>query len=273
MNYLKLLENKSKETNSIVCMGIDPILEKIPIKQKPGNAILKFYLDILERIVAENVRPACVKPNIAFYEQYGFEGLRALRKLIRAYKKAKIPVILDAKEAYAKAIFEFWKADAVTIAPYMGSDSVSPFIQWCDKGKGVYVLVRTSNKGAVDLQNLNVDGTPIYKKTAERLTEWQKDGTGAVIGATYPLELEELSTFFVSSGKKIPLLIPGVGSQGGSAKDVAEILRKTNNPLYLHRINSSSEINYAYLKENTQDYAGAAVRTIKKLNDEIGPIF
>jgi orotidine-5'-phosphate decarboxylase len=277
MNFLNKLKQKANEHNSIVCMGMDPIMERIPIKGKPEEVITKFYMDILDEIIKNNIKPGIVKPNIAFYEQYGFSGLRALKKLIPAYQNAGLPVLLDAKRgdigktsrAYAKSLFEFWNVDAITIAPYMGSDSVGPFIEWCDKGKGVIILVRTSNKGAVDLQNLKVDNKPIYMKTAEKLLEWFKPGVGAVIGATYPEELQQISEFFVKSGKEIPMLIPGVGSQGGTAEEVVEALKKTNNSLAIHRINSSSGINYAYEKENTKDYAGAAVRAIKKLNKQI----
>ena len=214
-----------------------------------------------------------------------FEGLKALKEIMEKCKELGIPVLLDAKrgdigktsKAYAKALFGFWNADAITIAPYMGSDSVGPFVDYYDdlnnnSGKGVYVLCRTSNKGAVDLQNLETrNGMPIYMKTAEKLAnDWFKQGIGAVVGATYPEELEQISKYFVDSGKEIPLLIPGVGSQGGSAKEVAEALRKTGNELALHRINSSSGINFAYLKQNTDDYVSAAVNALKQIIDEIG---
>jgi len=280
MNYVERLRNKAREHSSIVCMGMDPLLDKIPLKGSPAEVIEEFYTRILESIEREGTKPAVVKPNIAFYEQYGFEGLHALKRLIAKYHSAGIPVLLDAKrgdigktsEAYAKAVFDFWAADAVTVAPYMGSDSVGPFISWGEKGKGVYVLLRTSNKGAVDIQDIKSDGKKIYQKTAEKMLEWHKPGLGAVVGATYLDELRELSSFFVNSGKEVPFLIPGGGAQGGSAAEVAEALRSTGNDILIHRINSSSEINYAYLKEGTDDFAGAAVRAIKKLNAEIGPL-
>ena len=278
MDYIEQLKSRTKQTKSIVCMGIDPVLEKIPIQEKSiEKKLTKFYLDILDAIISEKTEPAIVKPNYAFFGQYGFDGLRALKKIIEAYKKQGIPVLLDAKRgdigntsvAYAKEVFEFWQADAVTINPYLGSDSVDAFIQWCEKGKGVYMLVRTSNKGAIDLQNLEVQGTPIYMKVAQKLLDWYKPGLGAVVGATYPKELEQISKFFVGSKKHVPLLIPGVGAQGGTAQDVVEALKKSGNDLTIHRINSSSDINYAYEKQKTDDYAGAAADAIKKLNKEI----
>ncbi|MFH1439779.1 MAG: orotidine-5'-phosphate decarboxylase [Candidatus Woesearchaeota archaeon] len=324
MNYLEKLRQRTKEVNNIICVGLDPDIDKIPStgceefmnkQAEPGKAIAKFYIDILNAFISANTIPAIVKPNIAFYEQYGFKGLLALKDIIDECKRLEIPVLLDAKrgdigktsKAYAKALFEFWKADAITIAPYMGSDSVGPFLDYCGdkidvktseadnpdkKGKGVYVLVRTSNKGAVDLQNLlvcsndntasdstnNTNGKPVYMKTAEKLLEWHKPGVGAVIGATYLTELEQISSYFIEYGKQsgigdnssrqIPMLIPGVGAQGGSAKEVVEALKKTRNELAIHRINSSSGINYAYLKKGTDDYCGAAVDALKELIEQ-----
>ncbi len=281
MDFIEKLKQRTKEVNSIVCMGLDPVIDKIPFpedekKESPGRVIAYFYLDILEEMKKQNVFPAIVKPNIAFYEQYGFEGLHALKLIITKYKEAGIPILLDAKRgdigktsrAYARALFDFWDADAITIAPYMGSDSVSPFLEYCEQGKGVYVLCRTSNKGAIDMQNLVVGDVPIYMKTAEKISnDWFKQGIGAVIGATYPKELEEISKFM--QNKQVPFLIPGVGAQGGSATEVVKALKNSGQDISIHRINSSSGINYAYLKKNTDNYAKAAVDALKELNEEI----
>jgi orotidine-5'-phosphate decarboxylase len=261
-------------------MGIDPIIEKIPIKGEPRPVIEGFYLDILKEMNKRDSYPAIIKPNIAYFEQYGFDGLNALKTIINQYKSSGIPTLLDAKRgdigktstAYAKSVYEFWDSDAVTIAPYMGTDSVEPFIEWCEEGKGVYILCRTSNKGAADLQDLKVDGVPVYMKLAENIIQWHKPGVGAVVGATYLEELEKISRFFVQSKKEVPLLIPGVGSQGGSAGEVVEVLKKTNNDILIHRINSSSGINYAYIEKDTSDYATAAIDALEILNNEIGPL-
>ncbi len=270
-SYTEVLRHKAAETGSIVCLGMDPVIEKIPIKeQSPEKRIVKFYSDIL---AATNSLIGAAKPNYAFYAQYGFPGLRALKKVITACKGYKIPVILDAKradigktsEAYAKEAFEFWKADALTVQPYMGMDSVQPFMEYCKKGKGVYLLVRTSNKGAADFQEKGMDGKPFYMRLAEKTAEWHQPGTGAVVGATNIEELREIAGYFNDSGKEIPLLIPGVGSQGGNAADTAKAL--TNH--MIHRINSSSGINYAYEKYRTENYAEAAVKAVRELNSEI----
>lgn len=280
MSYVDDLRERAIKVNSIVCMGIDPVIEKIPIQGDICQVIEEFYLAILKVMDKRNSYPAVVKPNIAYFEQYGFDGLQALKTIIFQYKSSGIPILLDAKRgdigrtsmAYAKSVFEFWNSDAVTIAPYMGSDSVGPFIEWCEKGKGVYILCRTSNKGAVALQDLKVDGVPVYMKLAENIVEWHKPGVGAVVGATYLEELEEISKFFVESKKEVSLLIPGVGSQGGSAGEVVDVLKKTKNDVLLHRINSSSGINYAYTKSDTSDFAKAAVDAMEMLNKEIGSL-
>jgi orotidine-5'-phosphate decarboxylase len=280
MSYVDDLRERAKNVKSIVCMGMDPIIEKIPIKGEPRPVIEGFYLDILKEMNKRDSYPAIIKPNIAYFEQYGFGGLNALKTIISQYKSSGIPTLLDAKRgdigktstAYAKSVFEFWDSDAVTIAPYMGTDSVEPFIEWCEEGKGVYILCRTSNKGAADLQDLKVDGVPVYMKLAENIIQWHKPGVGAVVGATYLEELEEISRFFVQSKKEIPILIPGVGSQGGSAGEVVEVLKKTKNDIFIHRINSSSGINYAYIEEDTSDFAKASVDALETLNKEIGPL-
>ncbi len=280
MSYVDDLRERAKKVKSIVCMGMDPVIEKIPIKGDTCKVIEAFYLGILKEMNKRNLYPAIIKPNIAYFEQYGFDGLNALKAIISQYKSSGIPTLLDAKrgdigktsKAYAKSAFEFWDSDAVTIAPYMGTDSVEPFIEWCEEGKGVYILCRTSNKGAADLQDLKVDGVPVYMKLAENIIQWHKPGVGAVVGATYLEELEGISRFFVQSKKEVPLLIPGVGSQGGSAGGVVEVLKKTKNDILIHRINSSSGINYAYIEKDTSDYATAAVDALETLNNEIGPL-
>ena len=278
MNFPELLEKTAERNGSIVCFGIDPVIEKMPLQQKDAEKkIANFYSEILTA-VAENI--AAVKPNYAFFAQYGFPGLRALETIIAAAKKKKLPVILDAKrgdigkssEAYSKEVFEAWKADAVTVSPYMGSDSVAPFTQWCSKGRGVYVLVRTSNPGAKDLQQLQLkNGKEVFMEAAAKVVEWHKPGVGAVVGATNIFELKKILELFAGTGKKIPLLIPGVVAQGGNAADVAALLRRTAGSLKINRISSSSGISYAY-EDFGGDYAEAAAKAVKELNSEVGSL-
>lgn len=277
MNYLEKLNSAADKFSSIVCMGMDPVLENIPLDGSPEEKILKFYESILNKIVSANVFPGAVKPNYAFYAQYGLSGISALKTLAGMYKQAGIPVILDVKRgdigstaaAYAKEAFDFFDADAVTLSPYMGYDSIKPFTEY--EGRGAYILVKTSNASSGDLQDADCGGEPLFIRTAKKITEWHFVGIGAVAGATYIEQLDKIAGVFQSSGKPAALLIPGVGAQGGSASDVMRVLRKYGN-VRIHRINSSGGINYAWKKHPNMHYADAAVDAIKRLNDEIGEI-
>ena len=153
MMYTEYLTKTTQSFNSIVCLGLDPVLEKIPNKEDTiRKTIVTFFSSILDEIIKQKTYPGAVKPNYAFYAQYGFEGLYALKEVIDLFKAESIPVILDSKRgdigttsaAYAKETFDFFNADAVTLAPYMGFDSIDPFVtNYSDKG--YYILCRTSN--------------------------------------------------------------------------------------------------------------------------------
>lgn len=277
MNYLELLKHSATRFNSIVCLGLDPVIEDIPLSGKPAEVIISFYEKILNRMVQTKTYPGAVKPNYAFYAQYGFEGIEALHKIIQIYSKEGFPVILDVKrgdigktaQAYAKESFDFFRADAVTLSPLLGYDSISPFIKGYPD-KGYYVLTRTSNASASEIQDRSLDtGEKIYEHIAHMIITWYHPGIASVAGATYPEQLEQISNIFTVSGREIPFLIPGVGSQGGSVAEVMSVLRKTEN-IRIHRINSSSAINYAYKKHTSLSFDQAAVEELKALNDEIG---
>lgn len=280
MDFTEKLKLSAKKNNSITCVGIDPILEKIPLKSTPEIAISRFFCSIIDGFLKHKVMPAAIKPNIAFFEQYGFEGLRALKKIVEKARQIDMPVIIDAKRgdigktarAYAKAMFDVWGADATTLSPFMGQDSLSPFIEYSGQGKGMYVLNKTSNAGSVDFQDIISEGKPLFLRVSEKIVEWHKPGVGAVVGAIKLEELAMICEYYHQSNKDIPLLIPGVGAQGGSASDVSKLLRSIYEDISLHRINSSSSITYAYLKDETTDYVKAAVDALKKLNLEIGDI-
>ncbi|MBN2040004.1 MAG: orotidine-5'-phosphate decarboxylase [Spirochaetes bacterium] len=279
MNYIEQLKTASKKYKSIVCMGLDPLIDRIPVeKGSIKEKIVFFYEEILNRVIQKGDYPGAVKPNYAYYAQYGFEGLEALFKIIELYKSQDIPVILDAKRgdisttaaAYARECFDFFKADAVTLAPYMGYDSISPFVNNFP-GKGYYILCKTSNKTSADFQDILTDDKPVFIHAAKKIVEWHASGMGAVAGATFPEQLNEISEVFIDSGKEIPLLLPGIGSQGGDLKEVITILKKYPD-INIHRINSSSGINYAYREYTDMDFADAAVEALKKLNSEINEI-
>ena len=282
MKYAELLKKSAEEKKSIACVGLDPVLERIPIKGKNAeDTILRFYTEMLEAFDSEKVWPAAFKPNYAFYAQYGFAGLRALKKLIETLHGTGVPLILDGKrgdigktsKAYSVEAFDFWNADALTISPFLGRDSVAPFMEKAsESGKGLYLLNRTSNPGAIEFQGLVVKGKPFYMVVSEKIAEWHSEceSLGAVVGATSLGELEKICSFYVERKAFVPLLIPGVGAQGGSAEQTVEVLKKCSYPLHLARINSSSGINFAYEKTGSSDFAGEAAKALAKLNKDIG---
>lgn len=277
MNYIEMLKGSSKKYSSIVCLGLDPVIEDIPEKDgTPGERIFKFYENILNTIVRKNIYPGAVKPNYAFYAQYGIDGIVSLEKVMAIYKKAGIPVILDYKRgdigktaaAYAKEAFDFFKADAVTLSPYLGYDSIEPYIKnYPDKG--YYILTKTSNASSGEIQDVQTNGKDLFLHIADMIVKWYHPGIGSVAGATYPEQLDRINDTFIRSGKEIPFLIPGVGTQGGSIAEVMAVLRKCPD-VSIHRINASSSINYAYKTYKDMKYDDAAAEALRQMNEEIG---
>ena len=275
MNFLEKLNITADKFRSLVCLGLDPVLEDIPLEGSPKDKIVHFYEEILNKILQEKVYPAAVKPNYAFYAQYGFEGLEALCQVINLYQAEGLPVILDVKrgdigktaKAYAKEAFDFFKADAVTLSPFLGYDSLAPFIEnYPDKG--YYLLIKTSNTSSGEIQDILYEENPFYLYLAKKLVTWHQAGLGAVVGATYPEQFKEIANLFFSSRKEIPFLVPGIGSQGGDLAETVKTIVNFGN-FKIHRINSSSAINYAYKKESNLSFAEAAVKALNNLNSEI----
>ncbi len=293
MTYKEKLLHRTHTIGNTICVGLDPVLAKIPGDAKPEDKIKRFYSNMLEAMLRRNILPAAVKPNMAYYEAHGIDCLRVLQELMNDFKSAGILTILDAKRgdiastagAYAQMSFGVFAADAVTVAPYMGLDSVKPFQDKSD-GQGIYVLVRTSNPSAKDFEDLTVlseEGpVKLYQKVAEKLTAWNDGNLGAVVGATAPAELEKLLAYWHLGGqveghrdhKDIPVLIPGVavtgvsGGQGGSIADVVRAMRNAGSPIQLHLINSSSGINYAYEKYSNLTPADASVKALEEMFQE-----
>ena len=208
--FFERLRQAARARGSLLCVGLDPDPERIA-----GGAAgaLRHCAEVVER-TAEHA--CCYKPNAAFWEQYGSDGWRALMEL-RDRIPADVPVLLDAKRgdmphtmaAYARAAFEVLGADAVTVSPYPGADALAEFTRFADRG--VYVLCRTSNPGAPDLQHLEAAGRPLYLHVAELAERLNGAGNvGLVVGATAPDQLER-----VRAASSLPFLVPGVGSQGG----------------------------------------------------------
>ena len=210
MTYLDKLRAAARSRRSQLCVGLDPDPERIP-----GGAAgaVRFCADL---ILATADVACCYKPNSAFWEQYGPDGWHALFEL-RAAIPDDIPMLLDAKRAdvgntmraYARAVFETLDMDACTVHAYHGGDSISEFTRYADRG--VYVVCRTSNPGAADLQHLTADGGPLYLAVARLAESVNEHGNvGLVVGATSP---EDVHRMRVDS--QLPFLLPGVGAQGG----------------------------------------------------------
>ena len=203
-------EAASERNHSLLCVGLDPDPTKIP----DGVTVRDFLMGIVE---ATSDVVACYKPNIAFFEPWLGEGIDMLREIIAAVPR-DVPVLLDAKrgdightsEAYARAVFESLGADAVTLNPYLGRDAVEPFLQYADRHS--FLVCRTSNPGAADVQDLEIDGHPLYERIAELANRWNTRGNvGLVVGATYPAEAARIREICPN----LLFLMPGVGAQEG----------------------------------------------------------
>lgn len=276
MTYIDLLKSSAEKYSSIVCMGLDPVIEDILEKKgTSGERIFKFYENILNKHIQKNILPGAVKPNYAFYAQYGIDGITALEKIIKIYKAAGIPVILDYKRgdigktarAYAKEAFDFFDADSVTLSPYLGYDSIEPYIKDYPE-KGYYILTKTSNDSSGEIQDIKSDNKEIFIHVAELIVKWYHPGIGSVAGATYPDQLEKISNIFISSGKEIPFLIPGAGTQGGDIEEVMKVIKRSSD-IGIHRISASSSLNYAYKTFKDLKYDDASVEALKQMNDDI----
>ena len=251
MNAIDKLIEKIKELNNPTVLGLDPGYEKLPncIKEKyPKNikgacdAILEFNKALIDAIY--DIIPA-VKVNIAFYEMFGLEGIKVFEETCKYAKQKEMIVMADIKrgdigstaQAYSNAFLgktkigeleeSIFDVDFVTLNPYMGIDSIKPFIEDCKKyNKGAFVLVKTSNPSSGELQDLKLEsGEEVYRKVASLVEEWGEELRGkygyssisAVVGATYPKQLQELR----NEAPHTYFLIPGYGAQGGKAEDIA----------------------------------------------------
>jgi orotidine-5'-phosphate decarboxylase len=265
MNFIDKLLGASRNNRSLLCVGLDP-----DPKFMPKLTIFEFNREIID---ATSDLVCAYKPNLAFYEALGIDGLKALEKTLAHIPKG-IPVIGDAKrgdiasssEAYARALFETFGFDAATVNPYLGHDSISPFIAYADKG--VFILCKTSNAGSADFQEiLCVESTsgsnhrPLFEIVALKASEWNTQGNiGLVVGATYPEQLKRVRELC----PEFPLLIPGIGAQGGDLASVVRYGVDANGEKTI--INCSRQILYA---SKSEDFARAARREAVKLRDQI----
>lgn len=295
-----LIEKIVKAKNPTVA-GLDPKLAFIPEYIKEGQkgkngsplgdaaaCLLEFNKGLIDALC--DIVPA-VKPQAAYYEMYGWQGVKALYETIEYAKQKGMYVITDGKrndigatmEAYATAhlgsldidgdVIEPFGADSLTVNGYLGTDGIKPLLEVCNsKDKGIFVLVKTSNPSSGELQDKLIDGAPVYKVMGEMCEKWGSEAmgkygyssVGAVVGATYPKQLEALR-------EKMPhtiFLVPGYGAQGGAAKDVSYAFDKNGIGAV---VNSSRAIMCAYQKEgcDERDYAVAARREAIRMRDEI----
>ena len=261
MSFFEDLATRIDAVDSVVSVGLDPDRDRLPAFLDADLPRWAFNRRVID---ATHEHAACYKPNVAFYEDP--DGWRALAETI-AYAHGKgVPVLLDAKRGdigntarqYATALDEDGLgADAITVNPYMGRDSLEPFLSRSEKG--VFVLCRTSNSGGADFQSLDVgNGKPLYQYVAQRCAAWNKhDNVGLVVGATATEELEAIRDLV-----GMPFLVPGVGAQGGDAKEAVEYGLADDVGL----VNSSRGIIFA--GEGADDeaaYFGAAGEAAKQL--------
>ncbi len=251
MSFAKLSASIAKRGSNL-CIGLDPAVEKIPpFLSRHEDPVLEFN----SRIIEATSDVACAyKLNTAFYEILGERGWRTFRETL-----ALIPedtyVIADCKRSdvgnsakqYAETFFGYFGVDSATVNPYMGYDSLEPFLGF--KGKDIYALAVTSNKGANDFQLIDVGGKKLYELVLEKLSQWNTAGNiGAVVGATQGEYLARIRTEY----PRIPLLIPGIGAQGGSVEDVARAIAAEGAPVL---VNVSRDVIFA---GNGEDFAAGA---------------
>ncbi len=304
MSFNPLIEKIIEKKNPTVA-GLDPKLDYVPqyIRAKcfeqygrtlegAAEALYEFNTGLIDALY--DIVPA-VKPQMAYYEMYGWQGVRTFTRTVEYAKSKGMYVITDGKrndigatmEAYAAGHLgttdvegEQWEAfgaDALTVNGYLGSDGITPLLKVCaEKDKGIFVLVKTSNKSSGELQNLLLEGgETIYGRMAGMCDEWGKElpgqygftGVGAVVGATYPEQLTELRREHPS----IFFLVPGYGAQGGGAQGLAGAFNKDGLGAV---VNSSRAIMCAYKKEGCDetDYAGAARREALRMKDDINSV-
>ena len=265
MNFKDKIIQTIKNRNSSLCVGLDTEPGKIPdILKNEKDPVLKFNKEIIE---ATKEFAAAYKPNLAFYEQFGIKGFGYFEKTLE-YIGDGILKIADAKRGdigntskkYAQAFFDHFNCDAITVSPYMGEDSILPFLEREDKG--VFILALTSNKGSFDFQMQKMaDGRFLYEIVIEKINSWNsKKNCGLVVGATHPQMFEGIRKL----APDLPYLIPGIGAQGGDIESTVKYGFVKKDVLAL--VNSSRGIIFA---SDGPDFAERAAEEAKKLRDQI----
>jgi orotidine-5'-phosphate decarboxylase len=295
MQFADRLAAAVRKTGSITCVGLDPRKAQLPAPIRDSvsgdspdgwaAAYTQFCTEIID-VVAELV--PCVKPQAAFFEQLGPAGMISLGEVIRYARRAGLVVIIDGKRndigstatAYADAYLgeeSPWGGDCLTVSPYLGRDSLEPFVEICDqRAAGIFVLVKTSNPGGGLLQDRQTDGQTVYGRVAElvsqlnfsRLGQSGYGPVGAVVGATYPEQLAEMRRAMPTSW----ILVPGFGAQGGGAADVMAGLDDDGLGAI---VNNSRHIIFAHTREEYRDRFGdprwqdAVAEATREMNDQL----
>jgi len=263
MDFIEKLLNSSRKNNSLLCVGLDPDPALMPDVE-----VVEFNRQIIE---ATKDLVCAYKPNFAFYEALGIDGLAILEQTIR-HIPTDIPVIADAKRGdisntarkYAQALFEVFGFDATTVNPYLGHDSIEPFTKYADKG--IFILCSTSNAGAADFQQLTYSKTvgqavPLFELVAMRALEWNvHQNIGLVVGATQPEPLKLIRELCPD----MPLLIPGIGAQRGDLASAVQYGVDANGEKAI--INASRQVLYA---SKGKDFPSAARIEATKLREQI----
>jgi orotidine-5'-phosphate decarboxylase len=264
MNFTERLQHIQSEQQSLLCIGLDVDEAKLPpclLSEK--NPALEFNKRMIE---ATHDLVCAYKPNLAFYEAMGERGLATLRETLKFIPQSVV-TIGDAKrgdigntaERYARLLFDDFRFDSITVNPYMGFDSVEPFLT--NPAKGVFLLALTSNPGSKDFQRLNVGTKPLYEKIVQAAKKWNtQHNIGLVVGATHPKELQRIRRIVPD----MPILIPGIGKQGGDLKSAIQYGSDKRGQLAI--INASRSILYA---SSGKDFAEAARAEAKKMVEEM----
>jgi orotidine-5'-phosphate decarboxylase len=274
MEFADRLTEASRAKKSVAILGVDPQLDSAEGPGVPtGYTLTKFCCEIIEACEKSIV---AVKPQLAFFEARGIDGMRALAEVLSFARGRGLITIADAKRgdigttsaAYAEAFLGDgdFAADAITINPYLGADAIMPFVGRIRGGRGLLVLVKNSNPSSGEFQDLEASGKPLWEAVAARVRGWGDDfigksglsSVGAVIGATYPHHLKRARELMPNA----VILVPGYGTQGGTAKDAAGAARADGSGII---VNSSRGLMYAYLKKTGATPGTAAAEAAESM--------
>jgi orotidine-5'-phosphate decarboxylase len=265
MAFIEMLKARWRGAGTLLCVGLDPDPARFPKSLRSSDSPVFEFCKVIVDATADFV--CAFKPQIAYFASAGAES--ELQRLIAYIRQAHpaVPVILDAKRGdmastaqhYAREVFERYNAHAVTLSPYLGFDSIEPYLSYAERG--AFLLCRTSNAGGDDLQMLRVDGELLYQRVARLANTWNRTGQlGLVVGATYPNELARVREIVGD----MPLLVPGIGAQGGDVQASVSAGQTADGAGMV--INSSRAILYA---SQGNDFADAAQRAARNTRDEI----